>query len=120
MYNASVYRDENGEVIGVFAFARDITERKKAEEALKKVHDNLEEKVKERTSELEIAYYSLKESEERLAEAQRMAYIGNWDWNIVTNGLHWSDEIYRIFGRSPQEFGATYDASDFPQISPQK
>ncbi|OEU42194.1 hypothetical protein BGV40_10855 [Methanosarcina sp. Ant1] len=36
LYNASVYRDENGEVIGVFAAARDITERKKAEEALKK------------------------------------------------------------------------------------
>ena len=43
LYNASVYRDENGEVIGVFAAARDITERKKAEEALKKAHDNLEE-----------------------------------------------------------------------------
>ena len=108
LYNASVYRDENGEVIGVFASARDITERKKAEEALKKVHDNLEEKVKERTSELEIAYYSLKESEERLAEAQRMAYIGNWDWNIVTNGLYWSDEIYRIFGLNPQESTPVY------------
>jgi hypothetical protein len=40
LYNASIYRDENGEIIGVFAAARDITERKKAEEALKKVHDN--------------------------------------------------------------------------------
>ena len=43
LYNASVYRDENGKVIGVFAAARDITERKKAEEALKKAHENLEE-----------------------------------------------------------------------------
>jgi PAS domain S-box-containing protein len=42
LYNASVYRDENGEVIGVFAAARDITERKKTEEALKKAHDSLE------------------------------------------------------------------------------
>ena len=84
MYNASVYRDENGEVIGVFAAARDITERKKAEEALKKAHDSLEEKVKERTAELEEAYKSLKESEKGLAEAQRIAHIGNWDWNIIT------------------------------------
>ena len=109
LYNASVYRDENGEVIGVFAAARDITERKKTEEALRKAHENLEEKVKERTAELEKAYKSLKESEKGLAEAQRMAHIGNWDWDLVTGEVYWSDELYRIFGRNPQEFGATYD-----------
>jgi PAS domain S-box-containing protein len=37
LYNASVYRDENGEAIGVFAAARDITERKKAEEFMSKI-----------------------------------------------------------------------------------
>lgn len=52
----------------------------------------------------------LKKSEHSLAEAQRIAHLGNWDWNIVTNDLHWSDEIYRIFGLTPREFGATYDA----------
>ena len=36
LYNASVYRDENGKVLGVFASARDITDRKKVEEELKK------------------------------------------------------------------------------------
>ncbi|MGB9938958.1 PAS domain S-box protein [Methanosarcina sp.] len=108
LYNASVYRDENGKVIGVFAAARDITERKKTEEALKKAHDNLEEKVKERTSELEKAYNSLKESERGLAEAQKMAHIGNWDNDLVIGKLHWSEEMYRIFGRSPQEC-ITYD-----------
>ena len=34
IYNASIYKDENGEIVGVFAAARDITERKRAEEAL--------------------------------------------------------------------------------------
>jgi PAS domain S-box-containing protein len=47
-------------------------------------------------------------SEARLSEAQSIAHLGNWDWNIQTNQLHWSDEIYRIFGLSPQQFGATY------------
>jgi PAS domain S-box-containing protein len=41
LYNASVYKDESGEVIGVFAAARDITERKKAEEILKSKLDEL-------------------------------------------------------------------------------
>ncbi|MGB9940762.1 PocR ligand-binding domain-containing protein [Methanosarcina sp.] len=102
LYNASVYRDENGKVIGVFAVARDITERKRAEEALKKAHDTLEEKVKERTAELQEAYTSLKESEERLADSQKIAHIGNWDWNIATNEEYWSDELYHIFGLDSQ------------------
>ena len=52
----------------------------------------------------------LLQSEARLSEAQSIAHLGNWDWNIQTNQLHWSDEIYRIFGLSPQQFGATYDS----------
>jgi PAS domain S-box-containing protein len=52
----------------------------------------------------------LRESEEDLAEVQKMAHIGNWKWNIVTNELRWSDEVYRIFGLNPQEFEATFDA----------
>jgi len=110
LYSSSVYRDENNEVIGVFAAACDITERKKVEEALKKAHDNLENLVKERTTELEKAYISLKESEKGLAEAQRMAHLGNWVLDLVTGEAYGSDEIYCIFGRSPEEFGTTHDA----------
>ncbi|WP_440945287.1 PAS domain S-box protein [Methanosarcina sp. T3] len=109
LYNASVYEDENGEVIGVFAAARDITERKKAEKALRKAHENLEEKVKERTAELEEAYNSLMEKEKRLSEAQKIAHIGNWEWDIETDEAYWSEEMYRIFGLSPQESAPLYD-----------
>ncbi len=52
----------------------------------------------------------LKRSEASLAEAQRIAHFGNWDWDIKNNRLRWSDEVYRIFGLKPQEFGATYEA----------
>ncbi len=45
-----------------------------------------------------------------LSEAQRIAKLGNWDWDIQLNTLFWSDEIYRIFGLKPREFGATYEA----------
>ncbi|MBI1912855.1 MAG: PAS domain S-box protein [Deltaproteobacteria bacterium] len=52
----------------------------------------------------------LRKSEERLKEAQEIAHLGNWDWDIANNQLYWSDEIYRIFGLKPQEFGANYEA----------
>jgi len=52
---------------------------------------------------------ALRLSEASLAEAQRIAGLGNWDWDIVTNELLWSDEIFRIFGWEPQAFGATYE-----------
>ena len=100
----------DGEVASVLVISRDITTIKEAEAKLNETLGNLEDKVKERTTELEEAYNSLKESEKSLAEAQRMAHIGNWDWNLVTSKLYWSNETYRILGLNPQEFSATYDA----------
>ena len=52
----------------------------------------------------------LKASEASLAKAQRIGNIGSWDWNIATDELAWSDQIYRIFGLEPKEFGASYPA----------
>jgi PAS domain S-box-containing protein len=91
------------------AIIRDVTAKKEAEARLKETLDNLENLVKERTEELEKAYNSLKENEKGLAEAQKMAHIGNWDWNLVTGEVCWSAELYRIFGRSPQKSVAAYD-----------
>ncbi|MHC1757851.1 MAG: PAS domain S-box protein [Methanosarcina sp.] len=87
----------------------DVTERKEAELKLKETLDNLENLVKERTAELEKAYNSLKESERSLAEAQKMAHIGNWDRNLVTGESYWSEETYRIFGHYRQENGIKYN-----------
>jgi PAS domain S-box-containing protein len=86
-----------------------VFERKTAEEALKEAHDSLEEKIKARTSELEKAYESLKESENGLAEAQKMAHIGNWEWDIASDKAYWSEEMYRIFGRNPQELAPCFN-----------
>jgi len=54
--------------------------------------------------------HELDENIERLNKAESISHLGSWEWNIVTNKLHWSDEVYRIFGVSPQAFGATYKA----------
>jgi PAS domain S-box-containing protein len=53
---------------------------------------------------------SLSESELRLSRAQEIAHLGSWELDLVKNELTWSDEVYRIFGLRPQEFGATYEA----------
>ena len=45
----------------------------------------------------------LGESKARLEEAQRVAHVGYWVWDLQTNRLIWSDETYRIFGLTPQE-----------------
>ena len=81
----------NGENVGVTA-CRDITQRKLQEKLLCE--------AKERSEKSEI----------KLKEAQSIAHIGHWELDLVNNSLYWSDEIYRIFGCEPQEFGATYEA----------
>jgi PAS domain S-box-containing protein len=53
---------------------------------------------------------ALRASEADLSEAQRIAHLGSWNWDIVQNKLTWSAEIFRIFGIPQNHFGATYEA----------
>jgi PAS domain S-box-containing protein/putative nucleotidyltransferase with HDIG domain len=109
--------------LAVLSVARDVTERKRAEEALKKAKEDLTLKVEERTSalraineqlrhELKVRRRvegALRESQAGLAHAQRIARLGNWDWNVVKNELRWSEEIYRIFGVEQREYCLTFE-----------
>lgn len=54
--------------------------------------------------------YALRESERRLREAQALAHVGNWSFDLVENRLEWSAESYRIFEMDPAESGTTYAA----------
>ena len=73
-------------------FFRDITERMRAEEALK-------------------------ESRSLLEESQRIAHVGSWSWDTETNEVSWTDEMYRILGRRPQEFQPRYSELLMPDSS---
>ena len=53
---------------------------------------------------------SLQQNGEILNRAEQIAQLGSWQLDITHNLLSWSDEVYRIFGLKPQQFGATYEA----------
>jgi len=77
----------------------------------------LQRKVNIRTAELALELAerkrtgeALRESEARLNEAQKLAHIGSWELNLMTNNLLWSEEVFRIFEIAPGQFGASYEA----------
>src|SRR5687767_7510485 len=47
--------------------------------------------------------------DEFLSESQRLAGVGSWEWDAVTNRVTWSDELYRLYGLEPQTFPATLE-----------
>ena len=73
----SPIRDVAGKIVGVSKVARDISERKRVEE-------------------------QLRQSTAKLKEAQRVAQIGSWEWDIPANTIKWSEELYRIFSIDPK------------------
>jgi PAS domain S-box-containing protein len=76
-------KDKMGDPALLVSMTKDITDRKKAEEELKK-------------------------SQDRLLAAQRIAHFGYWEYEMETNKLYISDEVYEILGYQPQSFEATF------------
>jgi PAS domain S-box-containing protein len=72
LYNASLYKNEDGEVQGVFAAARDVTELRRIEKALKSAHNELELRVKERTNELQKANETLQSEIRERKEVEKL------------------------------------------------
>ncbi len=107
LYNATTYKNERGEVQGVFAAARDVTELKKAEEGLREAHRTLEQQVAERTADLQ-------ESRERLSLALTSSGMGTFEWDIAKDRRHFDDYVYLLFGINPEGFSGT--AEEFFQV----
>ncbi len=91
--NSPIY-DDRGRLVGIVGISLDITERKQAEE-------------------------NLRQSENQLAEAQHIARVGSWNWNLSSNLLNWSDEHFRILGLQPQAFEPTLETVIRDYIHPE-
>jgi PAS domain S-box-containing protein len=54
----------------------------------------------------------LRDSRERLAEAERVAQIGSWEWDIAKDRVRWSDGLFHIYGLTAEEFNPTLDGAE--------
>ena len=52
---------------------------------------------------------ALQAREAQLAEAQAITHVGSWDWDVKSNRVTWSAELYRIYGITPDEFDGTFE-----------
>jgi len=77
------HKDSSGELKMFSTISRDIRHEKETEEKVKKIN-------------------------KELSEAQHLAHLGNWEWDINTDIVSWSDELYKIFGVDKEEIGGGY------------
>jgi PAS domain S-box-containing protein len=85
LVNSSPFYDARGTFAGALAIVSDISDRRRMEQ-------------------------DLRERERLLEDAQAIAHIGSWEWDIMSNRVTWSEELYRIYGLDPAEFEASYEA----------
>jgi PAS domain S-box-containing protein len=91
--NRSAVFDSHGRVAHVVAVARDVTERRLQDEALRA-------------------------RDVQLQEAQALANLGSWEWDVRTNSRRWSDQLARIFGLRHDQVPSTFDGF-YPLVHPE-
>lgn len=80
----SPLRAGDGEIVGGLAIIRDVTDRMASERELRR-------------------------RQKQLAEAQQIARLGSWEWDIPNNVVHWSEALHRIYGTTPGDTTLTYE-----------
>jgi len=105
------------------ALSADATARRRAEERLRRANEEAERLVEQRTGALAQANVALElqveqirriETELRqqgvhLREAQRLADLGSWAWDIGDDTVEWSEQLLDIFGAKPGDFGGKFE-----------
>ncbi|WP_085716161.1 bifunctional diguanylate cyclase/phosphodiesterase [Pseudomonas sp. B28(2017)] len=85
--------------------AREIEQRRRAEDELREIQIDLENRVAQRSLELDAANQALSKSEARLALALKASELGLWDWNLQTDEVHHT-QIQELFGLEPEQVTA--------------
>jgi PAS domain S-box-containing protein len=114
------------------ALSADAERRRRTEASLRRARKASERIVEERTATLKAVNAALeaalvergrteaalREQSLHLLEAQRLASIGSWIWDVAENRVIWSDTLYEIFGLRPGEFRETYE-DFFDRVHPE-
>ena len=83
------------------ALAREVEQRRQAEEELREAQVGLENRVAQRSLDLDAANQALSKSEARLALALKASELGLWDWNLQTDEVHHT-QLKELFGLEPE------------------
>jgi PAS domain S-box-containing protein len=73
------------------------------------VADSLQQRMSEALREKETAEDALRDLQARIDNAQQLAHMGDYDWEIATDTNTWSDQLFRIYGHEPGAFNPSYD-----------
>jgi PAS domain S-box-containing protein len=87
----------NGDWLGSVVLTRDISEQRAYALRMQRLNEELEERVRHRTRDLEYSRASLE-------NAQRIASVGSWNWDLLTDAVTWSPQMFSIFGLRPETF----------------
>ena len=82
------------------ALSADVTMRSRTEDKLRRTQSDLDQRVRERTA-------ALADANIHLTEAQRLASLGSWRWDILANTITWSEQLFEIYGIRPSQFNGT-------------
>ena len=99
-----IIRDMQGKAIAMKGLLIDMTEKKYYELSLEQANEELKKQLKE----LKLKEGELLEKKKALKDAQSLAKMGSWHWNISDDSVTWSEEMYRMFGYEPYSIHVNY------------
>jgi PAS domain S-box-containing protein len=100
-YSAYPFPNVNGEIHGVLVTMIEVTEQVALEAERTRLVEELERRVDERSQQARAAIEDLAAKSVQLEEAQRIAQIGSWEFDMINQTAHWSRETYRIYDVDP-------------------